>query len=163
MRYRGRPQVRQALNLLAPFVDVQVISANRNLSRYRRWADAVTSDFGAPYAGPLEGIRAALALIRSRWLLVCPCDATGVPADVPGRLLRAVRLGGHAAVVQDPQRLQPLLLAIRADIAPRLDAYLAAGGRSVHGFLELVDAVPVRIANPIGNRNVMASVLPPPG
>ncbi|HEX7034755.1 MAG TPA: NTP transferase domain-containing protein [Pseudomonadales bacterium] len=190
LRRRGRAMARRAAALLAPVCRIVIVSANRNLSRYARWADVVVADgsvgavdpvgaasgresqrqeFAAggsshidrsqihsgAFLGPLAGIAAALAAVRCRILLVCPCDADDVPTNVPARLLLALRRDGRAdaAVVRDPERRQPLLMALRARRRGDLERYLAAGGRSVQGWLEGLRVVEVRVAKPIGNRN----------
>jgi molybdopterin-guanine dinucleotide biosynthesis protein A len=146
----------QAAELLAPVCAVVVISANRNLARYASWADVVTTDGHADYLGPLAGISAGLAAVPTRFLLTCPCDATRVPPELPGRLLRTLRRHGSAdvAVLRDPQRLQPLLMALRGSAGPAIDNYLARGGRSVHGWLATVAVVEVTTRSVIGNRNL---------
>ena len=162
----GRPMAKRAAALLAPACRIVIVSANRNISRYTRWADVVVID-GRSHAGdllgPLAGIAAALAAVRCRILLVCPCDADDVPANVPARLLLALRRDGRAdaAIVRDPERRQPLLMALRTRRRGELERYLAAGGRSVQGWLEELRVVEVRVPKPIGNRN--AAGAPQPG
>jgi molybdenum cofactor guanylyltransferase len=156
VRVRGRPMAATAVDLLAGTCDILVISANRNLTRYAAWADVVVADDSRQdHLGPLAGISAALAAVSSRFVLTCPCDAIAIPADVPDRLLRALRVTGaaDAAVLRDPERLQPLLMGVRAGVRPSIDAYLASGGRSVHGWLESVAVVEVKVRAVIGNRN----------
>ena len=157
VRVRGRPMAVTAADLLAGTCDILVISANRNLTRYAAWADVVVTDESREdHLGPLAGISAALAAVSSRFVVTCPCDASAIPADVPVRLLRALRVAGaaDAAVLRDPERLQPLLMAVRAGVHSSIDAYLASGGRSVHGWLESVAVVEVKVRAVIGNRNV---------
>jgi molybdopterin-guanine dinucleotide biosynthesis protein A len=155
---RGRPMAVRAAALLAPYCDVLVVSANRNLSRYARWADVVTADDHRGYLGPLAGIAAGFASVQTRWLLTCPCDVTGVPEQTPQRLLRALRLHGwaDAAVLHDVDRLQPLVGAWRGRLGPRLLRHLAAGGRSVHGWLETLNVTVVHTHASVVNRNVAA-------
>ena len=156
VRFRGKILAARAAGLLAPVCDVVAVSANRHVSRYASWADLVTTDRHGGFLGPLAGIAAGLAAVRTRWLVTCPCDATGVPADVPGRLLRAARSHGGitVAVLRDEARLQPLLMAVRGNARPGIEAYLARGGRSVHGWLSTTSVVEVKIRGFIGNRNL---------
>lgn len=185
LRRHGRPMAKQAAQLLAPACRIVAVSANRHLSRYARWADVVVADdpVGAAcgrdllnreiaatgrshpdpgFLGPLAGVAAALAVVRCRVLLVCPCDVEDLPADVPARLLRALRRDGRAdvAVVRDPVRRQPLLMALRAKQRGALERYLAAGGRSAHGWLDGLRVVEVRVPRPIGNRNTAGAPRP---
>jgi molybdopterin-guanine dinucleotide biosynthesis protein A len=148
----------RAAALLAPYCDVLVVSANRNLTRYARWADVVTADDQRGYLGPLAGIAAGLASVRTRCLLTCPCDMAGVPERTPPRLLRSLRLHGWAdvAVLHDADRLQPLVAAWRGNLGPPLLAHLAAGGRSVHGWLATLNVAVVHTRATVVNRNVVA-------
>ena len=156
LRDRGQPMAARAAALLAGVCDEVVISANRNLSRYAILGDAVVSDGRGDHLGPLAGIAAGLAVAKARFVLTCPCDATGVPANVPERLLRALRLDGRAdvAVLRDEERRQPLLMALRGSLRESIECYLARGNRSAHGWLDTVKVVEVRIRSAIGNRNV---------
>ncbi len=155
---RGRPMAAWGLDWLAPWCTVRVVSANRHLSRYRALADLVVSDRRPDHEGPLAGVAAALGAVRTRCLISCPCDAVGLPDDLPPRLLRALHLSGGAdvAVVRDPRRRQPLVAVWRGSLGPAVDAYLKSGGRSVHGFLATLAVVDVEVATVIGNRNEIA-------
>ena len=57
----GRPLVHWVLDRLRPQVGRVVISANRNLDRYREFGCPVLSDTLAGFAGPLAGLQAAMA------------------------------------------------------------------------------------------------------
>ncbi len=151
----GRPMASRGLDWLAPWCSVLAVSANRHLSRYRLLADLVVADCRPHYPGPLAGVAACLGAVRTHCLLTCPCDATGLPVQVPPRLLRALRVRGRAdvAVVRDRRRLQPLVAAWRGTLGPEIEAYLDAGGRSVQGFLATRAVVEVPIRAVLGNRN----------
>ena len=156
LRHRGQLMAARAAALLAGICDEVVISANRHVSRYATWGDVVVTDGRIGHLGPLAGIAAGLAVANARVLLTCPCDVTGVPANVPGRLLRALRLNGPAdvAVLRDDERRQPLLMALRGGMRESIERYVALGNRSAHGWLEIVRVVEVRTPGVIGNRNV---------
>jgi molybdopterin-guanine dinucleotide biosynthesis protein A len=118
-------------------------------------ADVVVADTDPALLGPLAGLLAGLRGVRAPWWLVCPCDVSGLPPDVPPRLLRALRLNARAevAVLRDATRLQPLVLALRGDLHAGIERYLDAGGRSVHGWLEQQRCTVVRMSGVLGNRN----------
>lgn len=155
IRSRGRSLAERTAAFLSPWSDLIVVSANRNRRRYARWADVVVADRHPGKPGPLAGISAALAAVDARFVLVCPCDVPMLPAHLPGRLLRALRLDGRAdvAVVSDPERVQPLVAAVRGSAGDSIDGYLEGGGRSVHGWLDIVNVAVVTSRVVIGNRN----------
>lgn len=156
VRHAGVPLAGYAAAVLAPWCDEVVVSANRNLTRYQALADWVVADDHPGFAGPLAGIAAALAARPAPRWLVCPCDLTDLPGAVPGELLRALRLrpGIDVAVAHDTERLQPLVLAVRRHVLRGIRQYLAAGGRSVHGWLEQIPVARVELSVALGNRNV---------
>jgi molybdopterin-guanine dinucleotide biosynthesis protein B len=101
----------------------------------RRVADRV------PGAGPLGGLQAALVEARARdrsSVLLLACD---LPLVTPG-LLRALldHRGPEPAVVPRTSdgRLQLLCAAYSTALLPEVEARLAAGDRSMHGFFDAV-------------------------
>ncbi|MBM6550444.1 NTP transferase domain-containing protein [Marinomonas ostreistagni] len=73
--YQGRPLVHYMLSLAGSLSESLVISANRNLDRYRQMADCVVPDdecLGG--VGPLGGLLAVLGYVHSSHMLVLPCD-----------------------------------------------------------------------------------------
>jgi molybdenum cofactor guanylyltransferase len=133
--WKDSTQIETLLKVLRPQVDRLIISANRNLERYRELADIVVSDDLADYQGPLAGVAAALALVETNIALVVPCDCPNPPADLASRLLRALEDGQHQLVyAHDGTRAQYLFCALRKNSLESLRHYLAEGGRSVKGW-----------------------------
>lgn len=89
LEWRGRPLVSYAAALARPFSDDLIISCNRNAGVYAGFADRLVQDDSADFPGPLAGIRAGLAAARHAHLLVLPCDAPLVDAELLERLLHA--------------------------------------------------------------------------
>lgn len=87
--WQGRPLVSYAAALARPFSDDLIISCNRNADVYAGFADRLVQDDSADFPGPLAGIRAGLAAARHSHLLVLPCDAPRLDAELLERLLRA--------------------------------------------------------------------------
>jgi molybdopterin-guanine dinucleotide biosynthesis protein A len=128
--WRGRPLVAHVIERLAPQVDALLLSANRNLDRYRSYGYPVLADDEEGYPGPLAGLRAGLAACATDWLLTCPCDCPALPDDLAVRLLAAARAQDRPlAAASSAGRLQPTFLLCRRELLPALDAYLAAGER----------------------------------
>ena len=130
--FHGRPLVARVAATLAPQVRQLLISANRNAESYRDYGPVV-ADALPDYAGPLAGIVAAL--------------------DIVTRLAAGLN-SGAAAVAHDGQRRQPLYLLLRADCLPSLKRYLESGQRSVHGWLETLDAREVHFGEADAFRNI---------
>lgn len=133
----GRALVDWTAERLRPQVGRLWISANRNAEQYAALAEHIVADRLDGFQGPLAGIAAALAVIETPWLLTCPCDTPRLPVDLGARLAAALAADPAAdlAIAADAEREHPLHALLPAHLAPSLDAYLAAGGRSVHGWL----------------------------
>jgi len=144
IEYRGTPLIQHAVQRLQPQVDEMLISANRNLARYRSLGvpalpdDPVNGEFAGPLAGILVGLRSA----HSPWLAVTPCDAPNVPEDLVRRLQRGVE-GGGAAVAHANGQIQPLFCLLHQDLLPSLAAFLARDQRKVALWLDQVNATHV--------------------
>ncbi|MDY6828161.1 MAG: molybdenum cofactor guanylyltransferase MobA [Pseudomonadota bacterium] len=128
--HRGRPLVTWVGQRLRPQVRRLMVACNRNLDRYSALADEAFCDPLAGHQGPLAGIAAGFTRCTSEFMLVVPCDAPNLPLDLAARLHAAL---GQAplAIAHDGGRIQPLFALLRLDLAPALDAHLAAGGRRV--------------------------------
>lgn len=141
VEFAGRPLIATLSERVQPLTDDLIISCNRNAESYALWADRLVSDDGDDFPGPLAGIRAGLAAMRHDWLLVLPCDAPHIDAD----LLFSMR---HQAVCE-PQRplllrrggqLEPLFCLIPRCLQGELERAWQAGERSPLSFLLASDA-----------------------
>ena len=148
----GVPLVHHVRARLAPQVGQVVVSANRELRTYRQWVnqDDIVADQQRGL-GPLGGIASVIPLVRTAWLFCCPGDAPFLHHSLVSRL--SAPLGGNVdamlSVPSDGERVQNLFLFMHHSVATELPAYLSAGGRSVHGFIEqtahvVVDASDIR-------------------
>jgi molybdenum cofactor guanylyltransferase len=131
----GRPMIEHVIDALVPQLDALMISANRNLERYRSYGYPVISDADEDYRGPLAGIAGALARTDSDFLLSAPCDAPFVPGDLVSRL-RAVldEQAAELAVVDTGDRLQPVFMLLSATLLPSLNRFLDGGGRKIDAW-----------------------------
>lgn len=139
----GRPLVQWVLAALAPQVDAVLISANRNLARYRAFGYPVLADRIADSAGPLAGLHAALAHAATPLLISAPCDSPFLPNDVARRLRAALRENSaEIAVARTGERVHRAVCLLRRELRPRLEAFLASGGRRLadwHASLRIVE------------------------
>lgn len=140
----GRPLVHWVLERLRPQVGQVVISANRNLERHRDFGCAVIADLMPGYAGPLAGLQAAMTAAATPLLLAAPCDSPLLPADLAARLEDALA-AAHAdlAVPIAGDRAHRAFCLARRELLPRLDAFLAAGGRKLGLWYETLHVVEV--------------------
>ncbi len=152
MTLEGKPLVAHLLEHLQPRPARIIISANRNPSSYRHWADQVVEDLRPGFPGPMAGLEAALTA-ASGLCLCLPCDLVQPPSTLAADLLH--RSGPeYVCVARDPIRRQPLCLALHAEPwRDNLSHYLDDGGRSAYGWLEQLPAREVAVATPVQNLN----------
>jgi molybdenum cofactor guanylyltransferase len=147
LELHGLPLIEHALGRLAPQVSSVMISANRNLDRYRMLVPRVVSDAAVgsePFRGPLAGIHAGLSHSPTAWLAVVPCDAPQLPRTLVARLADAINTRGVlAACARADGRMQSVFCLLATALVASLAAYMARGGRAVHGWLTDVGAVAV--------------------
>ena len=143
----GKPLVRHVCERLAPQVAAIVVSCNRNVDVYARWADRVVLDAHAG-RGPLEGVLAGLGAATTDYVFVCPGDAPLLSERIVACLAAAVGFrSADAAVPHDGERAQHLFMLVRRGIAEHLTDFLDAGGRAVHAFVDTLDVVTVDMAD----------------
>lgn len=135
--HAGRPLVHHVIERLVPQVDDLMISANRNLERYRELCPQVVSDvFIDPedaFPGPLAGLHAGLTHACHERVLCVPCDAPELPIDLCQRLAQALDAAPQArvAVARCEGSLQPTFCLLDRKILPELDAALRRGLRKL--------------------------------
>lgn len=95
--YQNKPLIEHVVANVKPQVDDIVISANRNLASYQRYADKVISDEQNDYMGPLAGINACLPHCRHSLTLVVACDLPRLPDDLVCRLHAAMNKPDRAS------------------------------------------------------------------
>jgi len=148
VEWQGRPLIEATLARLRPQVGRVLISANRNHERYAELDAEVFGDVASDEAfpGPLAGIAAGLARVRTGWLLVVPCDAPRLPLDLAARLASG-RGDARAAVASVAQHVEPLFCLLARDLADEAAHAMHSGERSVARWLATVGAAPVAFAD----------------
>jgi molybdenum cofactor guanylyltransferase len=148
VEFGGRPMIAHVLDAVRPQADAVLVSANAGLERYAALGVDVVTDLHPARAGPLAGIAAGLRRARHGCLLVVPCDAPRLPADLARRLGEARSAAdADAAVAHDGVRLQPLFLLLHTRVAPGLEAHVAAGGRRADAWLATLRTATVDFAD----------------
>lgn len=140
----GRPMIERILARVTPCVDAILISANRNIDRYRRYGYPVLEDERADFPGPLAGIARGLEHCSTGWLWVVPCDAPLFDARLLARLTDACRgpqiLG---AVPMEGGRMHTTFALLRRGSLASLRAYLHQDKRAVRDWLKTLPAAEV--------------------
>jgi molybdenum cofactor guanylyltransferase len=162
LEFRGRPLIEHVIDVLAPQAGGLIISANRNLERYRACGYPVMTDVTPDYAGPLAGIASGLQTAKTPFVLCAPCDTPFLPDTLATVLAGTLtERGAEICAAHDGVRPQPLCALLRRDLLPGLLAYLAAGGRRVEGWQETRRLALARFADgteTFANLNTVADV-----
>ncbi len=152
-RLGGRLLVEHVLERLGGQASSIIVSANRNLSEYRKQGHPVVADQIAD-RGPLAGLQAALSVTDADLLFVCPGDAPLLPENLIEQLRAGLDSGAEVAVPHDGDRTQHLFMLLHRAVAERVNAYLDEGGRSVAGWLATLRVAEVSLPDATAFTNV---------
>jgi molybdopterin-guanine dinucleotide biosynthesis protein A len=133
--FQNKPLVEYALQAVSPLVDEVLISANRNLEKYRSFGYSVISDDFGNFEGPLAGILSALKQGQGSIFLILPCDSPLVETNQLQRLLDQLQEDTDIAVASDGQRLHPVFAVMRGYLKTDLENYLLSGERKLQPWL----------------------------
>ncbi len=139
---QGRPFIAHVVERLAPQVGRIIISSSHSRTKFAEFGEVVGDK--TPGHGPLGGLQSAIAAVRTPWFFCCPGDGPRLDPSIVARLAAAVH-EHEAAVAHDGKQRQHLLMLSKVSVLPRLEHYLATGRRAVHGFLDEIDQVDVRM------------------
>ena len=87
LHYRGQLMIEKQLDWLAGQVDSIVISANRNLDKYRSYGFPVVTDLTDEFSGPLHGINQGLQSCKTTHLYVDPVDVPFLPDNLVEQII----------------------------------------------------------------------------
>jgi molybdenum cofactor guanylyltransferase len=145
VQFQDRPLVAHVLERFSPQVGEVLVSANRNVERYRALGYPVFEDESEgdrTFSGPLAGMAAGLAHAAHAWVAFVPCDAPALAADLVARLAQASG-GTRAAFATCGGVVQPVFCLLPASAGAKLQAALAGGERRPREFLRQIRAVKV--------------------
>ena len=132
----GKPILCYILEALRDQVTSVAISANGDITRFKRYGLPVVTDGQFAEHGPLAGILAGLewaATTKTEVLLSVPCDTPFLPKDLVPRLLPAPSCAASAGKTHHVIALWPV------EIRGRLRQFLADGrSRRVRDFSALI-------------------------
>ncbi len=135
LELKNTPLVQHLISRLQPQVAEIIISANRNLSRYKEFGFPVFSDEITDYAGPLAGILKALQQSSSEWLLTVPADSPFIPHDLVQCLSQDIG-DSKIIMVHDGERLQPTFALIHKSQLSSLEDFLEKGERKTRIWMQ---------------------------
>ena len=123
-----------------------------------QWILEKPPEMGKATPGPLLAFVEALNRVEADWVLLLPCDLPALRAKVLGRWRQALPHVASDAIAYLPQSSkgwEPLCGFYRDRSLPKLQAYVAAGGRSFQQWLaqETVQAIPDVPADMLVNCN----------
>jgi len=159
---QGQPLIGHVVAALRAQVSRLVLNANGDPGRFERFGLPVIADSLPGFPGPLAGVLAVLDYFQAEgvsYVMVVPCDAPCLPADLVARLAAARQAAGaagalavsggrrHPAVALWPVALAPALrTALVEEDQRRVDAFLRR-----HEFAEV--EWPVEPFDPFVNVN----------
>jgi len=143
LEVRGRPLIDYVQQNLLSQAGTIFISANRNPEKYLPYGQQVIADEMGEYWGPLAGIASALPHLKTKYLLVVPCDAPLLPADLAARLLAGLQEKHQVTVAFDGERLQNTVMLMTAAHIKTITPYLEGGGRKVQDWIKQSDFIEI--------------------
>ncbi len=113
--WQDRPIIQHLLGRFSKTFSNIVINANRNHDIYRSYGYPIAPDQINGFAGPLAGIHAGLAVSRTPYIFVTPCDLPFMHAKVAAQLYHHLQ-NSHAdlAVAELNERIEPLVMVFKA-------------------------------------------------
>ena len=133
LHYQHRPLIEWVLQAIQPQVSEVLISANRNLEVYARYACRVLPDTLPDFPGPLAGVLTAMEAVGTEWLLVVPCDTPYLPVDLVRCLAHAAQTDDvPIAIATDATQTHYTTMLVQTRLADSLRDYLNSGQRAVH-------------------------------
>lgn len=137
----GKPVIEHLLARIRLQSQQILISANRNLEQYARYGYPVVRDTLNGFAGPLAGILAGLSACETGFMLTLPVDAPLLSPDYLVRMKQTLEQSDRPACVAAFEgRPEPVFCLAERTTLSVLEAYLATGQRSVHGWLQQIGA-----------------------
>ncbi len=140
----GHTMIEYVIERTRPQVETLLISANRNLQRYRDLGFEVLEDHSDDFQGPLAGMLRGLEQLDEGYLLTVPCDGPLLPLDLAARLGMALQeTGAVIATVNDGEFRHPTYALICHDQSNDLRRFLIGGERKLgkwfaaHGAVEV--------------------------
>jgi molybdenum cofactor guanylyltransferase len=144
--FNGTPLIEHVARDLRPQVGRLLVSANRNLDRYRPLALETLPDLRDESVGPLAGLEAARAEVHEEFVQLAGVDACSLAPDLVADLMLGLQAQqADIAVPVAPSntadgrtelREQWLHALMRRELLAQVTPFLNSGGRKVQRFFE---------------------------
>lgn len=135
IRLADKAMITHVIARIAPQSRNILINCNRNRQQYGDFGYPVIEDTLDGRLGPLAGVLSALENSNSDYVLSVPCDTPLLPTDLVKRMLLAIgENDATVCTVTDGERLHPVVLLVKREVASGLRRYLEDGGRKVHDW-----------------------------
>lgn len=136
VEYQGKPLIEYVLNSLPAGLEHIVISANRNLERYRHYAEVLEDDEFV-LQGPLSGVLEAMKHSHTDYLLCLPCDTPFLPHNLVSRLLETMHTEAvDVAIAATVSRPHYVISLMKCSLEDALRQFLTSGERRVGLWLQ---------------------------
>jgi molybdopterin-guanine dinucleotide biosynthesis protein A len=122
----GRPLLDRLIDVVKPQVDIMILNANGDATRFANYGLPVVADVIEGYAGPLAGVLTGLEwaaenIPDAAWVASLATDAPFLPGDLVARMISAVKSeGADLACAASVGRMHPVFglwpLSLRADL-----------------------------------------------
>lgn len=142
----GKPLIAHVLSRMYNQVSWWGVSANRHLPQYAAWGMPVWSDAPAwKGMGPVAALATAARHFPPAftWVQCVACDMPYLPLNLTACLHRACPSSAHVAVARTTEGEHFTTALLPRTLLQQAADYLAAGERSLRGFLALAPQVTV--------------------
>ena len=142
----NKPLIEHIIECIRPQVDDIVISANRNINHYKKYADKVIEDIGVGFNGPLSGINACIDECNHEWILVVPCDIPQLPDDLVKKLRQT---DNSRLIVAESHERRQLVFLMHRTLKEDLNDFLEQGHQKAMSWIELQNPEVVAFENDV--------------
>ena len=124
------------INNLSKQVNNIIINSNRYIEEYQQFGYHVVADTMDDHQGPLAGIVSVLAVVKTPYAMILPCDAPCCPTTLGPKLMNALQhQNADICVAHDGHRMQSLIMLLRCSLKNRIENYLTSGHRKVETWI----------------------------
>ncbi len=134
--FNGKPLISYVIDIVHQDVCSILISANRNISEYQRFGEVITDSLPG-FQGPLAGILSALNKVKTKYLLIVPCDGPFINQSLVTRLLKNMQKPGiNICVATQGQKMHPTFSLVSVNLKDNLSEFLEQGNRKMSAWFE---------------------------
>ena len=141
----GKPMIHHVIERLAPQADPLLLSVQDEAANIDAAGLVTVPDAVQRHRGPLTGLYSAMHHVfrhtDKEWLLLCPCDAPFIPADLARRLIaHALKYDKPVSVACYEEVPQPTFSLWHRAVLSRVKAAVMSEGKG--GLMYMLDQLP---------------------